>query len=358
MSGDGPSGPLADLARGATAPVTLVFGTFDYRKLVARWSRHALDAGCRDYRIVCMDDRLLEYLREECAETRAVAYRALLPDTQRVDVDSMRHHRERLEALTPMRVTLFRALAEHGIDFIHSDADAYWLRDPRPWLGERGDYDLLASQGTVLPTEQCDRHGFVLCAGFFLCRANARTVRLWSTVEAALADCPDDQVCLNMALLNDPAGRWQVRDPRPIFAVLSPVHGVLRRLGFAAPAAGWFRLPIRPRTGERIWRGLSHTPWRRGVRRFLRRWAVRCIVTSESVIDGHFSGGLRVGIVPMPVVMRVPVAGADPQERERLLVLHVWGNKAVMDSRWEQSYSIPAAVRWWHAAARRRQDVS
>ena len=48
MNRDGLSGPLADLARGAAAPVTLVFGTFDYRELVTTWSRHAFDAGCHD----------------------------------------------------------------------------------------------------------------------------------------------------------------------------------------------------------------------------------------------------------------------------------------------------------------------
>ena len=305
-----------------------------------------------------MDDRLLAYLRDECDETRAVAYRALLPEAQWVDVDAMGRHRERLQALTPMRVTLFRALAEHGIDFIHSDADAFWLRDPRPWLREQEGHDLLGSQGIGLPKAQYDRHGFVLCAGFFLCRANPRTVRLWSTVEESLAGCPDDQVCLNLALLNDPAGRWQVLDPRPIFAVRSPWNGVRRRLGFAARAAGWFTLPVRPCTAERIWRSLSRTPRRRLVRRFLERWVIRSVVTSGSVIDGRFSGGLRVGIIPMSVVRRVPVAGAGRHERERLRVLHEWGNKAGIDPRWARSYSVPAVVRWWHAAARWREGAS
>ena len=352
MDGDDRSGPPADLAGAAGAPVTVVFGTFGYRKILDRWIGHARAAGCGDYRVVCMDDRLLRYLREDRAETRAVAYHALLPNEPRVDIDAMADHRSRIQALTPMRVTLFRTLAEHGIDFIHSDADAFWLRDPRPWLEARGDYDLLISQGTALPPEHVSRHGFVLCAGFFLCRANERTVRLWSAVEAAVADCPDDQVCLNMALLNDPEGRWRIRSPQPAFAVRTPVDRLLRRCGLAPPAPGWFRLPLRARTGERIRRALWGTPRRRRWATLLRRCVLRSIVTSDSVMDGRFAGGLRVGVVPMSVVRRVPIAGDDPGAGRRLRVLHLMGHKAVLDASWETPASVPAVVRWWHAAAR------
>lgn len=103
-----------------------MFGTFDYGELVARWRWQVFDAGCRDSRIVRMDDRLPALLREECAKTRAVAHRALLPNVPWADVDAVK--RQRLKAPTPMRGTSFRALAEYGIDFIHSDA--CWLAGP------------------------------------------------------------------------------------------------------------------------------------------------------------------------------------------------------------------------------------
>lgn len=355
MNGDDRSGPLTDLVAGVASPVTVVFGTFDYRRLVDRWIGHAHAADCRDYRIVCMDDRLLRYLRQDRSEPRAVAYHALLPNEARVDIDARKHHRARLQALTPMRVTLFKALAEQGIDFIHSDADAYWLRDPRPWLEEQAGYDLLASQGTALPEEHADRYGFVLCAGFFLCRGNERTARLWASVQKCLAGCPDDQICLNTVLLDDPAGRWRISNLQPAFALRSPIGRLLRRFGRVPPVPGWFRLPVRPRTGERIWQGLAGTPFRRRCRRFLRKWVLRSVITSESVMDGRFGGGLRVGIVPMSVVRRVPIEEEDPRAEQRLRVLHVGGNKAVIDAAWEKPKTIPAAVRWWHAAARRKR---
>lgn len=62
-------------------------------------------------------------------------------------------------------VRLFRALAAAGIDFIHSDADAFFLRDLRPWLKQHGGYDLLCSQdcasppGTAGVTASCSAPG-------------------------------------------------------------------------------------------------------------------------------------------------------------------------------------------------------
>ena len=271
MAGDGRSGPLADLARDASAPMTLVFGTFDYRGVVTRWIEHARRAGCREYRIVCMDERLPAFLRGACGETRAVAYRALLPDVPWVDVDARKDRRGRLAALTPMRVTLFRTLAEQGIDFIHSDADAYWVRDPRPWLAERRGYDLLGSQG-IAPAAASSATGTVSCsAPGSSCAAPTRAPHgCGRAVETRVADCPDDQVCLNLALLNDPAGGWRIRHPQPAFAVRTPVGRLLRRAGFALPVPGWFRLPNRAHAGERIWRRLAGTPPRRRVRRLPR----------------------------------------------------------------------------------------
>ena len=175
---------------------------------------------------------------------------------------------------------------------------------------------------------------------------------MWSAVEAAVADCPDDQICLNRALLNDPEGRWRIRSPQPAFAVRTPVGHLRRRLGLSPPVPGWFRLPVRPRTGERIWRALAGTPSRRRFARLLRRCLLRSIVTSDSVMDGRFSGGLRVGVVPMSVVRRVRIEGDGPRAERRLRVLHLPGNKAPVDASWETPSSIPAAVRWWHAAAR------
>ena len=58
---------------------------------------------------------------------------------------------------------MFYHLIACGIDFVHSDADAVWLRDPIPeYFGPGETADLVASQGTRHPPDVFGRWGFVL----------------------------------------------------------------------------------------------------------------------------------------------------------------------------------------------------
>ena len=68
------------------------------------------------------------------------------------------------------------------------------------------------------------------------------------------------------------------------------------------------------------------------------------MVTSEEVIDGRFSGGLRVGVIPMSMVARVLIEGDDPHKEARRHVLHTVQNKAGLDAKLRRAPTVPAAV--------------
>ena len=53
----------------------------------------------------------------------------------------------------------------NNIDFVHSDADAVWLKNPLISFGKTA-FDLLASQGTIWPLDVFEQWRFVLCCGF------------------------------------------------------------------------------------------------------------------------------------------------------------------------------------------------
>ncbi len=291
---------LADFRPREEGPVTIVFGTFAWRHTVARWAEHARRAGCSHYRIVCMDDGLAEFLRERGEAHRAVALHDLVPDAPGTDFYAM-DRRGRLRVLTPLRVRLFVRLAAAGCDFIHSDADAFWLRDPRPWLAARTDHDLLCSQGTTFPRAHYHRHRFTLCAGFFLCRANERTLAYFEKVLALAERHLSDQVGMNAELLADPEGRWHLARPAPAVRWRS----------------AWGRPPL-----ERLFLRCALRVLRRPALRTLANGLLRLagcdwILTSPEIIDGRFAGGLRVGIIPMHVVARGRFRGWDEP-----LVLH------------------------------------
>ena len=159
-------------AADASGPVTVVFATYRYRGMVGVWIEHARRAGCLNYRIVCMDSELLDALCEE--GPRAVYYWDVLPELREEGIDSSLN---RLSWLTRLRTKLLLHLVAHGIDFVHSDADAFWLCDPRPWLLDHKGCDLLFSQGTTHPWTHFKVTGFTVCAGFFFVRASAQIGR-------------------------------------------------------------------------------------------------------------------------------------------------------------------------------------
>ena len=292
-------------------PVAVVFGTYGYRDTVGRWIEAAGRCGCDHSRIVCMDERLLGWLRESGHGDLAVYYYDALPDVPRVDIDGLAPER-RLGVLCRFRLELYVRLARSGRDFIASDADAVWLRDPRPWFDRHPDYDLLASQGTTWPTDQYLRHHFVICGGFLVCRASTRTGDYFAQA-AALQGNPQDQWRLNAVLLRDPEGRWETGD---------------RRTLWLAARRDWHRPGVWARAALGTVRLLSGAVLEKLQDRLLLGLGVDYVFTSREVMRGHFSGGLTVGVIPMHIVWR----GVGPPEG--VLVRHDPRGPGARGRRW------------------------
>ena len=313
--GDGADRALADFSALPEGPVTVVFATFGYRHVVRAWMDCAERAGVGHYRIVCLDEPLLRALRDECREHRAVSYHDLVPGAERVDIDALPDAAARMRVLTPLRMTLFRRLAGAGHDFVHSDADAFWQRDPRPWLARQGGYDLLFSQGTTHPVAHFKAHHFTLCAGFFLARATPAT-RAFLAAAAAAAECvQDDQAGIGLALL-DRACRWRIG--RPALALRrAPPRGA----GADDGRHRWFRAPLGA-AGGLLGRALAAPGTARAAHRALRLAGLHAMVTSRTVMRGTCADGLRIGVIPMHLVERVPLG-----LRGAAHVSHVSANK-------------------------------
>ena len=313
-------GPLSPFDPVDGNPVALVFGTFGYRETVGRWIEAAERGACDHWRIVCLDRGLLGWLRDTGHAGRAVDYYDVLPDAPRVDVDALPPAR-RLGALCPLRIRLYVRLAGSARDFIASDADAVWLRDPRPWLDRHPDCDLLASQGTTWPTDHYLRHHFALCGGFFLCRAGARTRDYFERMQA-LAGSPSDQWRLNAVLLRDPGGCWAAG----------------RRTLWLAAGRDWHRPPWWVSAALAPIRLLSAPLLEKLQDRLLLGLGFDYLFTSREVIRGRFSGGLTVGVIPMHLVWR----GVGPSAQA--LVRHDPRGPGARGRRWG---------RWWLAGLAR-----
>ena len=296
MTDDG----LSALKATGKGPVAIVFATVNYQQIVWRWIQVAHWASVGDWRIVCLERELVSWLERKGEGARAVYYYDLVPDAPRYDFANLKR-KEVKKVFWPLRTRLFVQLANAGCDFVHSDADAFWIRDPRPYLAEHPDFDLLVSQGTWFPREHLSQFGFVLCAGFFLSRSNARTRDYFERVHALMSRRGDDQWCMNNVLLQDPEAQWEVRAP-----VLRRTNG--RRFRRRV------RSPIPLRSNSLPWDSILSLQDKPAKARYE---GSSCILTSKSIIRGKFSGGLTIGVIPMHLVTRKRVTW-----RFRSLVMH------------------------------------
>ena len=324
----------------ADEPVTIVFGTFNYRKTIEKWIAAVHKLGYDGWRIVCMDRELVRWLEKRGDGARAVDYYAVLPDAPRYDFGTL-PRKALMQALMPLRTRLFLQLATAGCDFVHSDADAFWIRDPRPYLARHREYDLLMSQGKWYPFEHYEQFGFVLCAGFFVCRSNARTRAYFGKVEALLDQNPQDQFRMNKVLQLDPEVRWEAHRPvlrkRPVsrrrqvlvlrmirkFALYQrvPVLRKFKKLCNKRKGTGWKLVNWQPAAAG-LPSSLPHREWMdvrtlMGIMEDVRSDGNFCVITSESVIRGRFSDGLTVGVIPMHLVTRGEVIS-----KRRSLITH------------------------------------
>ena len=282
--------------------------------MVRVWIEHARRAGCLNYRIICMDLDLLDALREE--GDRAVYFYDVLPDVREEEIDTIPETRERLALLTRLRTKFFLHLTAHDIDFLHSDADALWLRDPRPWLLKHKGFDLLFSQGTMHPWVHFKAVGFTVCAGFFFARASALTRAFFETAERMAAWQPSDQARFNEILLHDSSGHWEIEAPR---LALAPLQTLGNQIIYWRYARWKPRVPalLAWILGDRL--GLF---WTRAIRAALRFRGYLCMMTSASVMTRRLTNGLTIGVIPMRLVERVPLAN-----REEMLICHTTEGK-------------------------------
>lgn len=183
-------------SRASCGPAIIVFADSPYRAVIRNWIGYAQASGVVNIVIIALDEALATEMRESgiaCVELPPVGS---------------------LEGLWIIRARLFAALCRANVDFIHSDADAIWLRNPV----ERAfgfDVDISFSQGTVWPSDIAVQWGFVVCCGFFAVRGSLRTSKYFEAVASLTENENDDQIAANRVL--DTTGvKWRLPEVRRI----------------------------------------------------------------------------------------------------------------------------------------------
>lgn len=192
--------------------VALVFATNDFAELVLNWCLTAVRAGVRWFTVVAMDESLRSLLVSGGGDAPAV----LLPRAQQgVPITKLNIIGERQR----FGVQVLAA----GLNVVHADADALFLRDPGPLLAEG---DIVASRIWGKPLSVVRKWGAGVCTGFYFLRASNATVAFAKRVQRAVA-----------AKAASHAASWQQSDQYFVNTLLDAM-GVAWAAGKMASMAG------------------------------------------------------------------------------------------------------------------------
>jgi hypothetical protein len=210
---------LAD-ERMSDSRLLVAFSDNKYLDVLLNWLIAIHRLGIRNYLVVSLDETIHAFLVER-------AFPSVL-----IKMDGP------LRNLWRLRLVILRELCAHGVDVIHSDIDAIWLRDPIPEYFSRDADHLVISQGTVWPEDVLRRQGFVLCCGLFYLRSNNATLSLLDDLLHDIATTNDDQISLNRLINASVTWDKQLTNPyqfafqgHRVLCSEAPIRGRCRKTG-------------------------------------------------------------------------------------------------------------------------------
>lgn len=166
----------------------IAFGDSKYKRIAHNWALYLHRHGIENYTIYSLDQDIYDYLVENEINTE------LLP----LDIFKGEAHlwswRKRLKSI-------FKLLNE-GINVLHSDLDAIWLKNPLIFIEK--DYDIVASTGTF-PQNIYEKIGHTLCMGWIYYKSSTIVKQLFENIlNKDIQDNFDDQKEFNLELFNNP----------------------------------------------------------------------------------------------------------------------------------------------------------
>lgn len=161
---------IAPLSRDGAIVVT--WANYHYRDFVNNWVVHIRKAGCQNFVVGALDDRMLEWLVENGIPAFAM-HTGLSPDDLKLGSPSF-------QKMGREKVNLIHAFTDLGFATLVSDVDTVWLNDPLPFMARYPDADILISSDnthTTVTEERLERWpegGGVANIGIMLVRPGAK----------------------------------------------------------------------------------------------------------------------------------------------------------------------------------------
>ena len=136
-----------------------------------------------------------------------------------------------LSKLWLLRASVIKRILDSGTDLIHSDCDAFWLKDVYQLFSEMP-ADMTFSIAFAHPREIVQQWGFIICMGLFMIRSNENTRAFFSDFLDALnsSQSPCDQETFNQLLYKENV-RWKRSGLRNHASYLKKYNISIRVLG-------------------------------------------------------------------------------------------------------------------------------
>ena len=185
-------------------PLIITFVNNQYRRIALNWVVALKRLHIQHFVIIALDKEIYQLFKREDIQV------ILMPFTIRIFLMVASN----LGLLWLTRMFIFSSLLNERIDFIHSDVDAVWLRNPIPrYFTENSNLDISFSQGTVCPRECYERWKFVACMGLFYMKSTPATRSYIKTIimRAVRSRLLDDQTLFNACLLHKGVV-WDIKD--------------------------------------------------------------------------------------------------------------------------------------------------
>lgn len=162
------------------SPIIISISNWDYLEITLNWIAALKKLNINSYLIVSLDKKLHEHLDNIGIKNVLIEIENNYTNIWKVKLD------------------VLSVLVNNGINFIYSDVDAVWLKDPvEKYLPEDITDDVVFSAGTIHPEHIYKDWGFVLCAGLFYIKSSTSTKELFNLALKDFAFTNDDQTSLN-----------------------------------------------------------------------------------------------------------------------------------------------------------------
>jgi len=141
--------------------IIITFCNDKYIPKSQKWIYFIKKLNINNYVIISYDKTTYDYFTDNDTNTILVE-----PDYINEDKDFFKN-------FMYYRTNVLRQILNKGYNILHSDMDAYWIKNIIPELNP--DMDISVSQGTIWPRSHLSKHKFVMCCGIYYVKSNEKT---------------------------------------------------------------------------------------------------------------------------------------------------------------------------------------